>query len=733
MWILISGTVILLSILSIIYLGSRFARFSFIHKIAKERKAVRFIAGVVPVLLILAGTGIFLGIINAMICILHLMVIWLVCDGIRMLLEKKRKKEFSRYYAGVFAIGITAVYLVCGWYLANHVFRTEYTIATDKPVGSLRIVQFADSHVGTTFDGEEFGEQVKAMQSENPDIVVVTGDYVDDDTTKEDMIAACQALGTLKTTYGVYYAFGNHDKGYYGDEFRGYSGDDLIAELEKNHVNVLQDETVLLDNRFYLIGRQDRSEEQRGSSRASMQELTAGLDASRFSIVLDHQPQDYEAQEASGVDLVLSGHTHGGQFFPVNYMGEWTGINDKTYGLEKRQNTNFIVTSGISDWALSFKTGCKSEYVVVDVKGGDMSAIDGEMQKTGHSEMKEEEFRDWKTQEDKEGIFMDYLNTTAEYAQVYKDNYYFLRCKEDDNYIIYMNKGQEVGTFHLEEETELIGFVKNGDSFFVKYQREGEHRVDLAKINLEENRLEFTDSVFYTSFDELTTDYFFDDCIYSVKENVMQDKTEYEITCRNFDGAMVAEYNVLLNNDNNNPYQIVKMTKEKILFEEIERGKRTFYVYDLLKKKCKRVTQLVFPDDKKINNNEGQYKFEQDMIVAMLSVKSKEHLFRLYGINYQEEEMELLSDKIRDISCNDKYIYYIDKDYVLHKYDRQKKTEIILDGKLKIMSLNCTSAGLWLRGYDELCAEDSEGISKSHADSLYYKDYAGDTIEIREK
>lgn len=369
MWTLIFGGILLGTLLSIAYVVSRFARFGVVHKIAKEKKFVRYIIGLVVVILILLGTGLTMGAINAMICVMHLMVIWLVCDGINKLVEKKRKKEFARYYAGVAAIAITVVNLICGWYLANHVWRTEYTLATDKAVGNLRIIQFADSHVGTTFDGEGFAEHVKAMQAENPDIVVVTGDYVDDDTTKEDMIAACRALGTLKTTYGVYYAFGNHDKGYYGSEYRGYNGEDLIAELKKNNVIVLQDETVLLDDRFYLIGRQDRSEEQRGSSRASMQELTAGLDSSKYSIVLDHQPHDYEAQAASGVDLVLSGHTHGGQLFPVNYMGEWTGENDKTYGLATRNNTNFIVTSGISDWAIQFKTGCKSEYVVVDVQG----------------------------------------------------------------------------------------------------------------------------------------------------------------------------------------------------------------------------------------------------------------------------------------------------------------------------------------------------------------------------
>lgn len=367
MWFFIFGALILAAVLGNIYLVSRFARFSIIHKAARGRRIVRCIIGAVMVILLFAGTWVGLGAINAMLVIIHLMAIWLICDGINGIMKRRRKVDSEKYYAGAFALGITVVYLICGWYLAHHVWRTEYVLTTDKQVGSLRVVLFSDSHIGTTFDGEGFAEHIKAIQSENPDIVVVAGDFVDDDTTKEDMIAACEALGTLQATYGVYYAFGNHDKGYYGPEYRGYSGYDLIAELEKNHVVVLQDDVILLDERFYLIGRQDRSEEQRGGSRTSMAELVSDLDPDKYSIVLDHQPSDYAAQTAAGVDLVLSGHTHGGQLFPINYMGQWTGIDDKTYGLEKRESTNFIVTSGISDWAIKFKTGCKSEYVVINV------------------------------------------------------------------------------------------------------------------------------------------------------------------------------------------------------------------------------------------------------------------------------------------------------------------------------------------------------------------------------
>lgn len=85
---------------------------------------------------------------------------------------------------------------------------------------------------------------------------------------------------------------------------------------------------------------------------------------------MNNQPCDYANQAKSGVDLVVSGHTHGGQLFPLMNIENLTGLgDDRVYGYEKRDNTNFIVTSGISDWEIRFKTGCKSEYVIVNIQG----------------------------------------------------------------------------------------------------------------------------------------------------------------------------------------------------------------------------------------------------------------------------------------------------------------------------------------------------------------------------
>ena len=344
-----------------LYLASRVFSFPFIRRMAGEKKWKIWLIGLALVAGLCCLLTWLLNVINMIICMLHLAVFWLLFD-INDRLRRKIRKRKVRYRAGYLTILFTIAYLAVAWHIDHHVVMTQYDLTTQKEVGNgMKLVMLADSHMGTTFGGEEFAQYLEEIETLSPDVLLICGDFVDDDTTKEDMIRSCQALGETQTAYGVYYVFGNHDKGYY--QSRDFDAEDLVAELEKNGVTVLEDEAVLIDDRFYLIGRQDKSEE----SRADMQALTDGLDQTKYMIVLDHQPADYEAQEMCGVDLVLSGHTHGGQLFPFNRMGQWTGVDDKSYGYEKRSGTDFIVTSGISDWAIKFKTGCISEYVVIDI------------------------------------------------------------------------------------------------------------------------------------------------------------------------------------------------------------------------------------------------------------------------------------------------------------------------------------------------------------------------------
>lgn len=361
MWFIIIAMLILTSAAGLFYLVTRFRRFHWVEKLASGNKKRQWLIASLPVVLLILSALFFP--IAAVVAILHLIVFWAIADLIAWIVKRLRKKEADHYYQGLCTIIFTLIYLAFGWYFAHHVYQTDYQLQTEKSLGqpSLRVVLLADSHLGEMMHAEAFSEQLERIEETEPDVVVITGDFVDDDTSKQEMLRACEALGRLETRYGIYYVFGNHDKGYFRS--RSFDVTELRSALEENGVTVLEDETLLINDSFYLIGRQDRSEE----SRTSIADLTADLDASKYMIVLNHQPNDYDNEEAAKVDLVLSGHTHGGHIFPAGILGLMMGANDQVYGLQTRGNTNFIVTSGIAGWGVPFKTGCISEFVVIDI------------------------------------------------------------------------------------------------------------------------------------------------------------------------------------------------------------------------------------------------------------------------------------------------------------------------------------------------------------------------------
>lgn len=356
--------IVILALAGLIYLLSRFRRFRFVRRLSENRRWLAWALPAVPLLVIVIFA--LIDLINTVIVVLHLIAFWALFDLVVFLLRKLAHREFKYYWPGGAAVLLVVAYLGFGWYWAHHISETRYELTTEKDIGMdmLRIVQISDSHIGNTFDGEGFARQMERVQLTDPDLVVITGDYVDDDTTREDMEVSCAALGKLRTTYGVYFVFGNHDKGYF--RYREFSADDLRNELEKNNVRILEDETVTIGEQILLIGRKDKSTRERKSAA----ELMEGVDQEKYTIFLNHQPNDFDAEAKAGVDLVLCGHTHGGQIFPVGLVGTATGLDDKSYGLEVRGNTSFIVNSGISCWGLQFKTAAPSEYAVIDIMQG---------------------------------------------------------------------------------------------------------------------------------------------------------------------------------------------------------------------------------------------------------------------------------------------------------------------------------------------------------------------------
>lgn len=319
----------------------------------------------IPPLIVLFGVllvALPLGFVSAVVVLIHIILVLLVLDAFLFILSKLTKKKYNNLISSALSLIIVSVYLFFGIVRVYDVKETNYSFKSSKLSEKYRVALFADSHVGTTFSGEGIEKWLLEIESKSPDLIVISGDFVDDSTSKKDMIEACKRLGNVKTKYGIYFVHGNHDKGYYSLR-RGFSAKDLENELEKNGVTVLKDEVTLINDEIYIIGRKDFEDRKR----ASIDELIKDLDKSKYMIVLNHQPTDYENESNANVDLVLSGHTHGGNLIPINLINEKISANNATYGHKTIGNTEFIVTSGISDWALKFRTGSISEYVIIDL------------------------------------------------------------------------------------------------------------------------------------------------------------------------------------------------------------------------------------------------------------------------------------------------------------------------------------------------------------------------------
>ena len=360
MWLIIAAVVLAATFAGAFYMTVCVGRFGAVRKISGEKKWLRNVVSLAVIAVIFTVTAVILSVVNAIIIFLNAVMFFIIFGIVMRIVKAVTKKEGKLNWQGWLAIAALIVYHAAGYYLCFHVWQKDYTVHTQKDI-CLKIALFADSHLGTTFDGEGFTEQLNRIEEQSPDIILIAGDFVDDSSNRADLEAACKALSQVKAKYGVWYCYGNHDKGYYSS--RDFSAEELEDIMIDNGINVLTDEYELINDSFYIVGRKDRSEQER----KPMEEVLKGVDKSKYIIVMDHQPGDYDAEADSAVDLVVSGHTHGGQLFPVTYVGEWFDINDATYGYEKRKDTDFIVTSGISDWEIDFKTGTKSEYVIINV------------------------------------------------------------------------------------------------------------------------------------------------------------------------------------------------------------------------------------------------------------------------------------------------------------------------------------------------------------------------------
>lgn len=250
--------------------------------------------------------------------------------------------------------------LIYGNMKAKDIVISEYEIRTDKklPEEELKIVLASDFHLGNIINERRLKIFINKVNEIDPDIVLLAGDIIDENHEIFDRLEMDKLFKELKVKYGIFACLGNH-------EYFRENTDEIKKSLERGNIKVLRDEVADIGDFLTIIGREDVVFNRFGGKRKSIDELFKAVDKNRYIILLDHQPKEIDEAIHYGVDLQVSGHTHKGQFFPINLFTKRLFVND--YGHYAKGEYNLIVTSGFGTWGPPIRIGSRSEIVVIKV------------------------------------------------------------------------------------------------------------------------------------------------------------------------------------------------------------------------------------------------------------------------------------------------------------------------------------------------------------------------------
>jgi hypothetical protein len=255
------------------------------------------------------------------------------------------------------ALIVTALFTLVGFFAARRprLVSVDIPIARlPKPLHGFSIAQISDVHVGPTIRRGFVERLVARVNDLGADLIAVTGDLVDGSV--EQLATHTAPLSKLSARHGAFFVTGNHE--YYSGE-RAWTN-----EIERLGLTVLKNEHVVLQHDGALlvlagvndIGAHHFDPAQRSDPAAALHGAPAGAGA---KILLAHQPSSATAAAKAGFDLQLSGHTHGGQFWPWNHFVRF--FQPFTAGLHRLKNLWVYVSRGTGYWGPPNRFGVPSE------------------------------------------------------------------------------------------------------------------------------------------------------------------------------------------------------------------------------------------------------------------------------------------------------------------------------------------------------------------------------------
>lgn len=257
---------------------------------------------------------------------------------------------------------ITLILISYGTWNARHPLTQNYEITIPKTAGSLetlQVVMVSDIHLGNLITNHRLTKMVNRINQLEPDLVLFAGDIIDG---KVDILGNQNTIDNfarLKPKFGTYAILGNH-------EYFDQKPEMAIKYLEQGNVHVLRDESSLIANAFYLIGRDDSSKKRyTGIPRQDLATIMTNIDHKLPIVLLDHQPHNLQEGAAQGVDLQFSGHTHLGQLFPNSLITK--KLYEVDWGYLRKESMQVIVSCGIGTWGPPIRIGNHPEIVNITI------------------------------------------------------------------------------------------------------------------------------------------------------------------------------------------------------------------------------------------------------------------------------------------------------------------------------------------------------------------------------
>ncbi|MDD6272512.1 MAG: metallophosphoesterase [bacterium] len=291
---------------------------------------------------------------------IYLTIFLIIFNLVFILLEKYKDISVSKL---LYLIPILLSLSIClyGKYNINNQTLTEYNIKSEKKINkNLKILYLSDCHYGGVLEKDNLDKMMSEIYKiKDIDLVLLGGDITDESTSLDELKYIYGKLSKINNNYGIFFVYGNHDGRSYENTYYNL----LENVLKENKVNLLDDEYFKVTDNISIIGRKDFYYDRRELKGIIKEDLD-----NIYTILLDHQPKDYDKANELKIDLILSGHTHAGQIFPGGLLIDMFNTSEKAYGCDKIGNLYSVVSSGVSGWRIPVRTEKHSEYVIINVK-----------------------------------------------------------------------------------------------------------------------------------------------------------------------------------------------------------------------------------------------------------------------------------------------------------------------------------------------------------------------------